>query len=169
MIYIHKHHIAAQSLSCIQLFVTPWQADPTAACQVSLSFTIPRSLPKLMSVESVMPFNHLILCHLLLFLLSIFPSQLQGLFQRVGSFLMSRLFASDGQTSRASAPTSVLPMNIQGWIVHISFRIDWFHLFAVQVTLKRLLQHNSSKASIFSTQLTLWSNSHIHTWLLEKP
>ena len=74
MIYIHKHHIAAQSLSCIQLFVTPRQADPTAACQVSLSFTIPRSLPKLMSVESVMPFNHLILCHLLLFLLSIFPS-----------------------------------------------------------------------------------------------
>ena len=72
--YIHKYHIAAQSLSCIQLFVTSRQTDPTAACQASLSFTNPRSLPKLMSVESVMLSNHVILCHLLLFTLSIFLS-----------------------------------------------------------------------------------------------
>ena len=69
-------------------------------------------------------------------------------FPALGSFLMSRLFASGGQSIGASALASVLPMNIQGWIFPISFRIDWFDLLAVQGTLKSLLQHYSSKVSV---------------------
>ena len=91
-------------------------------------------------------------------------SQLQGLCQRVGSFPMSQLLASGGQTIGASAPASVVPMNIQGWIFHISFRIDWLDLLAVQGTLKSLLQHHSSKASI------LWCSAYFmvqlsHTYM----
>ena len=83
-------------------FVTPW----TAACQAFLSFTIPQSLFKPMSVELVMPPNHLILCCPLLLLLSIFL--------RSESFPMSQLFTSGGQSVEASVSASVLPMNIQG-------------------------------------------------------
>ena len=90
---------SVQSLSCVQLFATPW----TAARQASLSFTISRSLLKLMSVESVMPSNHLILCRPLLLPPSIFPAS--------GSFPMGQFFASGGQSIGVSA--SVLPMNIQ--------------------------------------------------------
>ena len=98
-------HVLSDSsvqLSDVQLFVTPW----TAACQASLSFTSSRSLLKLMSIESVMPSNHLILCHPLLLLPSIFPS--------------IRVFSGEsvrirGQTIGASASASVLPMNIQDW------------------------------------------------------
>ena len=86
------------------LFVTPW----TAAHQASLSFTISLSLLKLMLIELAMPSNHVILCCPLLFLPSVFPSI------RVFSSV-SRLFASGGQSIRASASGSVLPMNIQGW------------------------------------------------------
>ena len=68
--YIHPQFSSVQPLSCVRFFATPW----TAACQASLSTTNSRSLPKLMSIESVMPSNHLILCHPLLFLPSIFPS-----------------------------------------------------------------------------------------------
>ena len=85
-----------QSLSHVQLFVIPW----TAACQASLSLTICQILPKFMFIESVMPSNHLLL-----------PS----IFQASGSFQMSRLFASGGQSTGASASASALPMNIQGW------------------------------------------------------
>ena len=85
------------------LFVTPW----TAACQVSLSFTIFRSLLKFMCIESVMPSNHLILCHPLLLLPSVFPS--------IRVFSNELAFASGGQSIGASALASVLPMNIQGW------------------------------------------------------
>ena len=92
---------SVQSLSCVQLFVTPW----TAACQASLSITSSQSLLKLMSIELVMPSNHFILCCPLLLLPSIFP--------RIRVF--SRLFASGGQSSGASASASVPPMNIQGW------------------------------------------------------
>ena len=92
--------VVVQSLSRVWPFVTPW----TAARQASLSFLISWSLLKLMSLESVMPSNHLILCHP-------FSSGLQS-FPASGSFPMSRLFAS-GQSIGASA--SVLPMNIQGW------------------------------------------------------
>ena len=89
-----------------------------------------------MSIESVMPSNHLILCHPLLSHLQSFPAS--------GSFPMSQFFASGDQSIEASASASVLPMNIG----LISFRIDWFGLLAVQGTLKSLLQHHISKASV---------------------
>ena len=91
------------SLSCVQLFVTTW----TAAWQASLSFTISRSLLKFMSIESMMPSNHVIFCHALFLLLSIFP--------RIRVFTMSQLFASGGQNIAASASAPVLLMNIKGW------------------------------------------------------
>ena len=92
---------SVQLHSHVRLFTTPW----TAAGQASLSFTISQSLLKLMSIELMMPFNHLILCRPLLLPLSIFPS--------IRSFPVSRLFASGGQSIGAPASTSVLPMNIQ--------------------------------------------------------
>ena len=97
-----EHVVAAvQSLSRVQLFGTPW----TAASQTCLLITNSWSLLKLMSIESVMPSNHLILCCPLLLLPSVFLS--------IRVFLMSRLFASGGQSIGASASTSVLPMNVQ--------------------------------------------------------
>ena len=122
----------------------------------SLSFAISQSLLKLMSIESVMLFNHLILCRPLLLLPSISPnirdfsseSALHIRWPKYWSFSIS----SSNEYSR-----------------FISFRIDWFDLLAVQGTPKSLLQHHSSKHQFFSTQPFLWSNSHIHTWLLEKP
>ena len=80
-----------------------------------------------------------------------------------GSFPMSQFFASGGQ----SFSFSISPSNEYSGL--ISFRMDWLDLLAVQETLKGLLQHHSSKHQFFGTQLSLWSNSHIHTWLLEKP
>ena len=94
---------SVQSLSCVQLFATPW----TTARQASLSITNSWSLPKLMSIESAMPSNHLILCRPLSFCLQSFPVS--------GSFQMSQLFASDGQSIGVSASTSVFPMNTQDW------------------------------------------------------
>ena len=96
-------HVVIQLLNYIQLSAIPW----TAAGQASLPFTVSRSLLKLMSIESVMLSNHLILCCPLLLLPSIFPS--------IRSFPMSRLFTSGRQSIRASASASVLPKNIQGW------------------------------------------------------
>ena len=98
-----------------------------------LSFTISWSLLKLMSIQSVMISNHLILCRPLLLLPQSFPAS--------ESFPMSQFFVSGGQSTGVSASTSDLPMNI-------SFRTDWLDLLAVQATLKSLLQHHSSKASI---------------------
>ena len=111
--------------------MTPW----TAACQASLS--ISRSLLKLMSIELVMPSNRLVLF-----------SSCPQFFPASKSFLMSRLFASGGQSTGASASASVLPMNIPMNKGLISFRIDWFDLLSAQGTLKSLHQHHSSKASI---------------------
>ena len=122
-----------QLLSHVWLFVTPW----TATCQASLSFTISQSLPKLMSIESVIPSNHLILCHPLLLLPSIFPS--------------IRVFSNESAL-RMSWPKywsfsfSISPSNEYSGL--ISFSIDWLDILAVQGTLKSLLQHHSSKASI---------------------
>ena len=131
-IYVPNQFSSVQSLNRVRLFVTPW----TTACQTSLSITNSRSLLKLMSIELVMPSSHLILfCTLLL--PSIFPAS--------GSFQMSWFFTSGGQSIGVSASTSVLPMNIQGWF---PLRVDWLELLAVQGTLKSLLQHHSSKASI---------------------
>ena len=93
-------------------------------------------LLKLMSIESVMPSNHLIFCRPLLLLPQSFPAS--------GSFPMSQLFSLDGQSIGVSASASVFPMNIQDCFL----RMDWFDLLAAQGTLKSLLQHHSSKASI---------------------
>ena len=126
-----SNSIVVQSLSCVQLFATPW----TAAPQSSLLFTISPSLLRLMSTESVMPSNHLILCRPFLLLPSIFPS--------FRGFLISRLFASGGQSIGASTSASVLPMNIQDWFP------SWLiGLISLQTPLKGLLQHHGSKASI---------------------
>ena len=122
---------SVQSLSHVRLFATPW----TAARQASLSITNSHSLLKLMSIELMMPSNHLILCHPLLLLPSIFPS--------IRVFSNESVLCISGQSIGVSASASVLPMNIQGW-----FKIDWFDLLAVQWTLKSLLQHHSLKASV---------------------
>ena len=134
-------------LSHVQLIVTPWPA----AHQASLTITNPQSLLKLMSIESVMPSNHFILCHPVL-LPSIFPS--------------IRVFSSESVlrirwSEYWSSSLSISPSNEYSGL--ISFRLDWFDLLAVQGTLKSLLQHYNSKASILGAQLSLWSNSHIHT------
>ena len=124
---------SVQLFSCVQLFATPW----TAACQASLSFTNSLSLLKLMSTELVMPSNHLILCHPLLLLPSIFPSI------RVFS---NQLILHIRWPKYWSFSFSISPPN--EYSGPISFRMDWLDLLAVQETLKSLLQHHSSKASI---------------------
>ena len=125
---------SVQLLSRVLLFETPW----TAACQASLSISNSRSLLKLMSIESVMPSNHLILCHPLLLLPSIFPS--------------IRVFSNESALFMRwpkywSFSFSISPSN--EYLEWISFRMDWLDLLAVQGTLKSLPpQYHSSKASI---------------------
>ena len=119
--------------SHVQLFAITW----TAACQASLSITNSRSSLKLMSMELVMPSNHLILCHPLLLLPSIFPS--------------IRVFSNESAVHIRwpkywSFSFSINPSNEYSGL--ISFRMDWLDLLAVQGTLKSLLQHHSSKATI---------------------
>ena len=119
--------------SRVRLFATPW----TAAHQASLSITNPRISAKPMSIESVMPSNHLILCHPLLLLPSIFPG--------------IRVFSNESALrirwpNDWSFSFSISPSNEHSGL--ISFRMDWLHLLAVQGTLKSLLQHHSSKAAI---------------------
>ena len=137
--------LSVQSLSHVQLFAIPW----TAICQASLSITNSRSLLKLMSIESVMPFNQLILCCPLLLLLSIFPSIRVFSNESVLHFTCPKYW---------SFCLNISPSNEYSGL--ISFRMDWLDLLAVQGTLKNLLQHHSSKASIlqhsafFIVQLT---------------
>ena len=145
--------VVVQALGPEWLLLTPW----TAAGQTSLSFTISRSLLKLKSIESVMPSNYLILCHPLLLPPSIFPSI--RVFSNQSALLIK-------WPKYWSFSFSISPSNEYPGL--LSFRIDWFDL-AVQGTLKSLLQHHSLKTSILLHQLSLWSNSHIHTWLLAKP
>ena len=123
---------SVQSLSHVWLFATPW----TTARQASLSIANSWSLPKPMSVESVMPSNHLILCHPLL-LPSIFPS--------IRVFSNESALCIRWPKYWSFSFKSVLPMNTQGWS---PLGWDWLDLFAVQGTLKSLLQHHRSKASI---------------------
>ena len=138
--YIHTCISSVQSLSHVPLFTTPW----TAAHQASPSITKYQSLFKLISIELVMPSNHLILCHPLLPLPSIFPS--------------IRVFSNES-VLRIRWPKywsfsfSVSPSNEHPGL--ISIRIDWLDLLAVQGTLKSLLQYLSSKASVFGAQLSL--------------
>ena len=145
---------SVQLLSRVWLFVTPW----TAAHQASLSITNSQSLLKLMFIESwyhptitssVVPFSS----HLRYFLAS-------------GSFQMSQFFASDGQSIGVSASTSVLQMNIQDW-----FPLELTGLISLQSRgLSRVFSNTTvQKHQFFEAELSLWSNPHIHTWLLEKP
>jgi len=140
---------SVQSLSHVQLLVTPW----TAARQASLSIINSQSLLKITSIKLVMPSNHLI-----------FSSCLQS-FPASGSFPVSQFFASGGQIIGVSASASVLPMNIQDW-----FPLGWTGWISLQSKgLSRLFSNTTvQKHQFFSTQLSLWSNSHIHKWLLEK-
>ena len=147
LILISNVVVVVELLSHVWLFVTPW----TAAQQVSLSFTISQSLLKLMSIESVMPSNHLIFVVPFSFCLQSYPA--------LGSFPMSQCFTSDGWNIEALA--SVLPMNIQGW-----YSLGLTGLISLHS--KRLSSVISSttiqRHQFFSTHPSLWSNSHIHTW-----
>ena len=130
------------SLSHVQLFATPW----TAAHQASLPITNSQNLPKLMSIESVTPSHHLILCCPLLLLPSVFPfSSCPQSFPVSGSFPMSQLFAWGGQIYW-SFSFQISPSNEDPGL--ISFRMEWLDLPGIRGTLKGLLQHHSSKASI---------------------
>ena len=137
--------VVVQSLSHVWLFEIPWPA----ARQASLSFTISQSLLRLMSIESVMLSNHLVLCHPFLLLTSIFPSirvfsnesALHIRWPKYWSFIFSISLSNE-------------------YSGLISFRIDWLDLLAVQRTLKSLLQHHSSKASI------LWCSAFFMVQLL---
>ena len=137
-----------QSLSRIWLFVTPW----ITAHQASLSITNSQRLLKLMSIESVMPSSHLILCR-------------QSLLAS-GSFPKSRLFTWGGQSIGVSASASVLPMNIQDW-----FPLGWTGWISLQSKGFSRVFSNSTvqKHQFFSAQLSSQSNPHIHTWPLEEP
>ena len=142
--YLHHSFSSVQSLICPQLFVTPW----TAASQAPLSITNSQSLLKLMSIESVMPSNHLIRCRILLLPPSIFPS--------------IRVFSNESvlpirQPIYWSFSFSISPSNEYSGL--ISFRMDWLDLLAVQETLKSLIQHYSSKASI------LWRSAFLNVQL----
>ena len=144
---------ALQSLSRVQLFVTAW----TAACQASLSFTISLSFLKLVSIESVIPSNHLILCCPLLLLPSIFPS--------IGVF-------SNESVPRIRWPKywsfnfSISPSNEYSWL--ISSRIDWFDLLAAQRILKSLLQHRfeSISSSTHPSLCLRLCSKHADLWTL---
>ena len=140
---------SVQLLRHVRLFVTPW----TATCQASLFITNSQSLLKLMSIESVMPSNHLILRCLLLLLPSIFPS--------------IRVFSNES-VLRISWPKywsfsfSTSPSNEYSGLIF--FRIDYFNLLAVQGSLKRLLQHHNSKASILQC-LTFFTVQLSHPYM----
>ena len=144
--------IVVKSLDCV------WLCDPwTVAHQASLSSPNSWILLKVISIELVMPSIHLILCHHLLLLTSIFPS--------------IRIFSNESALCISwpkywSFSFTISPSN--EYSESITFRIDWFDLLAAQGTLKSLHHHNL-KHPLFSVQPSLWSNSHIHTWKLEKP
>ena len=139
--------VSVQLLSHVRFFMTPW----TTAYQASLCITNSRSLLKLMPIKSVLQSKHLILCRPLPLLPSILPSI------RVPS---NESALHIRWPKYWSFSFSISPSNEYSGL--ISFRMDCFDLLAVQETLKSLLQQHSSKASIFSAQLSLWSNSHIH-------
>ena len=142
---------SVQLLSCVWLFTTPW----TAAHQ---AFTNSQSLLKLMSIELVMPSNHLILCCPLFLLHSIFPS--------------TRVFSNESGLyirwpKYSSFSFSISPSNEYSGL--ISFQINGFGLLAVEGLSRVFSSTTVQKHQFFSTQPSVWSNSHICTWLLEKP
>ena len=143
---------SVQSLSRVWLFVIPW----IAAHQISLTFTISWSFLTLMSIELVMPSNHLILCCPLLLLLQFFPAW--------ESFPMSWLFVSRGQSIGASASALVLPMNIQG-----RFHLRLIGLISLSKGLSRVFSITTTESISSSVFSLLYDPTLIHTWLLEKP
>ena len=136
---------SVQSLSHVRLFATPW----TAARQASLSITNSRSLLKLISIESVMPSNHLILCHPLLLPPSIFSSIWVFSNESVLHIRWPKYWSFNFSISHSNE-----------YLGLISFRMDWLDLLAVQGTLKSLLQHHSSKASILHSAFLIVQLSH---------
>ena len=142
-----EHLRSVQFLSHVQLFAISW----TEACQASLSLTISQSLLKLMFIESMMPFNYLILCHPLLLLSSIFPNI--RIFSNE-SVLHIRWPKYWSFSFRISPSDEYLGL--------ISFRTDWFDLLVVEGTLKSLLQHHSSKASILCSTFFIVQLTSIH-------
>ena len=144
-----RHFSSVQSLSPVRLFATPW----TAARQSSLSITNSLSLLKLMSIQSVMPSNHLILCH---------PLLLPSVFPRIRVF-SSELALRIRWPKYWSFSFSISPSSECSGL--IAFRMDWFNLLAIHRTLKSLLQHQNTvqKHQFFGAQLSLCSNSYIHT------
>ena len=143
---------SVQMLSRVQLFANPW----ITAHQASLSITKSCSSLKLMSIELVMPSNHLILCRPLLPPLS-FPAS--------GSFPMSQIFASGGQSIGVSVSTSLLSMNTKDWSP-----LQWTGWISLQSKGLSIAFSNTTvqKHQFFDAQLSLESNTHIHLWLLEK-
>ena len=143
--------VVVQVLSLVKLFATPC----TAGWQASLSITNSWRLLKLMSIESMVPSNHLILSFPLLLLPSIFPSIRVFSNVLVFSIIWPKYWGFSFSISTSNEYSGL-----------ISFRIDWFDFLAVQGTIKSLLQHHSSKASILQCS-AFFTVSHIHTWLLE--
>ena len=148
---IVKIVVVVQSLSLVWLFVIPW----IAAQQASLSITNSRNSPKPKSIELVMPSSHLILCHPLLLLPSIFP--------------IIRVFSNESALCIRWPKYGSFSFNISPFNDHlglISFRTDWLSLLAVS----RVFSNTTvQKHQFFGAQLSLYSNFHIHTWPLEKP
>ena len=159
IIYSHNIHSSVQfssvqSLNCVWLFVISW----IAACQASLFITNSWSSLRLTSIESVMPSSHLILCHPLLLLPPSLPES--------ESFPMSQLFAWGGQSTGVSALASFLPKKSQGWSPS-----EWTGCISLQSKgLSRIFSNTTvQKHQFFGTQPSSQSNSHMHTWPLEKP
>ena len=145
---------SVQSLSCVGLFVTPWTAAQQASLSITNSRTCSNSCPLSRWCHPTIPSS-----------LIPFSSCLQS-FPASESFPVSQFFASGGQSFGISASASVLPMNIQDW-----FPLGWAGWIALQSKgLLRVFSNTTvQKHQSFGAQLSLWSNSHIHTWLLEKP
>ena len=143
---------SVQLLSHVQLFATPWNTPR----QTSVSITNCWSLPKPMSIKSVMSSNRLILCRPLLLLLSIFPS--------------IRVFSNESALCIRWPKYWSFSFSYQSfqWTPGTELWMNWLDVLAVQGTLKSLLQHHSSKASILRHSAFFMVHSHIHTWLLEK-
>ena len=144
---------SSQSLSCVRLFATPWIATRQAHCPTPTPGAYP-----LMSIESVMPSSHLILCRPLLLLPSIFPS--------------IRVFSNESALHIRCPKYWSFSFNISPSNEHpglISFRMDWLDLLAVQGTLRVFSNTTVQKHQFFGAQLSSQSSSHIHTWPLEKP
>ena len=154
MVLFHSIHFAVvQSLSHVQLFATPW----TAACQASLSLTKSQRLFKLMSIEEVMPSNHLILCCLLLLLPSIFPSIRVFSNESVVHIRWPKYWSFSFSISTSSEYSGL-----------ISFRMDWLNLLQSKGLSRAFSNTTVQKHQSFGVQPSLWSSSHVCTGQMEK-